>query len=85
LTGSGGAGAEPKRSGPVAFLLSETDREAFAYFRGNMSAVHRAQPAGAARLMRSLVRQQQSVARSLLAMASADPHMRSACTGAEVA
>jgi hypothetical protein len=31
-------------TGPAAFRLSETDREAFAYFRGNVSAVHRARP-----------------------------------------
>ncbi|MEU4332544.1 transposase family protein [Nonomuraea dietziae] len=37
--------AELRPPGPSAYVLSATDREAFAYFRGNIAAVHRARVA----------------------------------------
>jgi putative transposase len=40
-----GAPETPRRPGAAPYELSETDREAFAYFRGNIAAVHRARSA----------------------------------------
>lgn len=40
-----GAPAGPRRTGVARYVLSETDREAFAYFRGNIAAVYRARRA----------------------------------------
>jgi putative transposase len=37
--------AEPARRGVPGYVLSEADREAFAYFRGNIAAVYRARSA----------------------------------------
>ena len=45
-----GAQPGPSRPGTAPYLLSETDREAFAYFRGNIAAVHRARAAAVAGL-----------------------------------
>ena len=48
----GTPGTEPARTGPQRYALSPADREAFAYFRGNIAAVTRARAAvvsGAAR------------------------------------
>ncbi|MGV9383512.1 hypothetical protein ACWDRB_47400 [Nonomuraea sp. NPDC003707] len=43
-----GPGARAARPGKQPYQLSETDREAFAYYRGNISAVHRARTAAVA-------------------------------------
>lgn len=45
-----GAPPGPSRPGAAPYVLSETDREAFAYFCGNIAAVHRARAAAVAGL-----------------------------------
>ncbi|GLW35199.1 hypothetical protein Areg01_81350 [Actinoplanes regularis] len=44
------AAAEPRPAGPAGYQLTAADREAFAYFRGNIAAVARARDAAVAGL-----------------------------------